>query len=89
MARMPSPSGTRARDAPRPPRGGSGIAGGPFFLAIVCSRLARMDLGALVEPLMGFFSQGIGKAIADALTLIYNLLYPANAPAATPVEIPR
>lgn len=48
-----------------------------------------MDLGALVEPLMGFFSQGIGKAIADALTLFYNLLYPANAPAATPVEIPR
>ena len=34
-------------------------------------------------------AMGIGKAIADALTLIYNLLYPANAPAATPVEIPR
>lgn len=48
-----------------------------------------MDLGALVEPLIAFFSDGIGKAIADALRLIYNVLYPANAPAATPIEIPR
>jgi len=48
-----------------------------------------MDLGAIVEPLIAFFSDGIGKVIADALRLIYNILYPANAPAATPIEIPR
>ncbi len=48
-----------------------------------------MDLGAMVEPLVGFFSQGIGKAIMEFLNVIYQILYPANAPAATPVEIPR
>lgn len=48
-----------------------------------------MDLGALVEPLVAFFSQGVGKAIMDTLTVIYELLFPANAPAATPQELPR
>ncbi|WCZ39866.1 hypothetical protein [Corynebacterium jeddahense] len=48
-----------------------------------------MDLSALIEPVVAFFSQGIGKTIADVLTLVYEVLFPANAPAATPVEIPR
>lgn len=48
-----------------------------------------MDLGTLIEPILAFFSQGVGKAIADALKFLYQLLYPANAPAATPVNIPR
>ena len=48
-----------------------------------------MDLGALVEPLVAFFSQGAGKAFLDLLTVIYRVLYPANAPAATPIELPR
>ncbi|WP_165603583.1 hypothetical protein [Corynebacterium sp. Marseille-P4321] len=48
-----------------------------------------MDLAALIEPILAFFSQGIGKAIADALTFLYHLLFPANAPAATPVPLPN
>ncbi|MCP1387485.1 hypothetical protein M5J20_04700 [Corynebacterium sp. TA-R-1] len=48
-----------------------------------------MDLGALLEPVLAFFRDGIGKAILDALTFVYKLLYPANAEAAHPVEIPQ
>lgn len=48
-----------------------------------------MDLASLVDPLVGFFSNGIGKVIMDVLTFLYELLYPANAPAATPVELPN
>lgn len=47
-----------------------------------------MDLGAVLEPVLGFFREGIGKVILDVLTFLYNLLYPANAESATPVEIP-
>ena len=88
-ALMPWPSGTRARVAPRPSRGGSGPVFFVFFRAMLCSRLAAMDLGALVEPLTAFFSEGIGKAIMDVLSVIYQVLFPANAPAATPQELPR
>ncbi|MDK8880459.1 hypothetical protein [Corynebacterium sp. MSK008] len=48
-----------------------------------------MDLGALVEPLTAFFSEGIGKTIMDILSVIYQVLFPANAPSATPQELPR
>ena len=48
-----------------------------------------MDLGSLVEPLAAFFSEGIGKSIMDVLSVIYQVLFPANAPAATPQELPR
>ena len=48
-----------------------------------------MDFGAMVEPLTAFFSQGIGKTIMDVLSFIYQVLFPANAPAATPQELPR
>lgn len=48
-----------------------------------------MDLGALVEPLVAFSSEGIGKTIMDILSVIYQVLFPANAPAATPQELPR
>lgn len=48
-----------------------------------------MDLGALVEPLVAFFSQGIGKQVLDFLSVIYEVLFPANAPAATPQELPH
>ncbi|AKP09606.2 Hypothetical protein Cp262_1980 [Corynebacterium pseudotuberculosis] len=38
-------------------------------------------------PVMNFFSQGIGRVIADILHAIYSFFYPSNAPAATlPVE---
>ncbi|QYH19074.1 hypothetical protein JKI95_07280 [Corynebacterium aquatimens] len=48
-----------------------------------------MDLGALLEPVLAFFREGIGKTFLDALTFIYKLLYPANAEAAHPIEIPK
>ena len=48
-----------------------------------------MDLGALLEPLVAFSSQGIGKVFVDILEGLYNLLYPANAEAARPVETPK
>lgn len=43
----------------------------------------------MLDPLVQFFSGGIGKVIADVMTALYELLFPANADAATPVEIPK
>lgn len=48
-----------------------------------------MDLAALLEPVLAFFREGVGKALFDALTFVYKLLYPANAEAAKPVVIPK
>lgn len=48
-----------------------------------------MDLAALLEPIMAFFKDGIGKAILDALMKLYELLYPANSDPAKPIEIPK
>lgn len=48
-----------------------------------------MDLDALLEPIQKFFGEGIGKLIADFASLLYQLLYPANAEAAQPVELPK
>ena len=83
-----SGSSWRTREAPSPSRGGRGIFG-CFARAIVCSRLSAMDLTGLLEPVLAFFSEGVGKAIFDALTFVYKLLYPANAEAAKPVVIPK
>ncbi|MCQ9343054.1 hypothetical protein [Corynebacterium kozikiae] len=41
-----------------------------------------MDLNALLQPVVDFFSQGIGAVIARMLQAIFMVLYPANAPAA-------
>lgn len=48
-----------------------------------------MDLAALLEPIMVFFKDGIGKTILDALMKLYELLYPANSDPAKPIEIPK
>lgn len=48
-----------------------------------------MDYSAILEPVLGFFREGIGKTIADAVTFIYRVLYPANSPTARPVLIPE
>lgn len=48
-----------------------------------------MNLDAIVSQLTQFFSNGIGKAIADVLWTVYTFLFPANAEAARPVPIPR
>lgn len=48
-----------------------------------------MNIDAIVTQLTDFFSQGIGKAIADVLWAVYSVLFPANAEAAFPIEIPK
>ncbi|MCT1453137.1 hypothetical protein M3G18_09505 [Corynebacterium sp. p3-SID1145] len=48
-----------------------------------------MNLDAIVTQLTDFFSTGIGKSIADAFWAIYTVLFPANAEAAHPIDIPR
>ncbi len=48
-----------------------------------------MDFAALLEPVIKFFSEGIGKIIADVARAVYEFLYPSNAPAAHPIEIPK
>lgn len=47
-----------------------------------------MDIEALLKPLIDFFSTGIGALIADLARVVYGILYPANAEAAHPLEIP-
>ncbi|MFI5505718.1 hypothetical protein ACFLIN_10340 [Corynebacterium kutscheri] len=36
-----------------------------------------------MNPILEFFSTGIGKVIADVLKVIYTILYPSNADSAT------
>ena len=48
-----------------------------------------MDFNAILTPLGAFFSDGIGKIIFDVLQAIYGFLYPSNADAAYPIEIPK
>ncbi|EIK55399.1 hypothetical protein ACQXZL_04405 [Corynebacterium diphtheriae] len=42
-----------------------------------------MNIDAIVNPLMDFFSHGIGQVIARVLQFLYTFMYPSNAPAAT------
>ena len=86
---MNSPSGTRARVAPNPSRGGRGGWRRRFRDRVICINLGRMNLDAIVTQLTDFFSTGIGKSIADAFWAIYTVLFPANAEAARPIDIPR
>lgn len=48
-----------------------------------------MDFNAILGQAAAFSSEGIGKIIFDVLQSLYALLYPANADAAHPVEIPK
>ncbi|WP_288833202.1 hypothetical protein [uncultured Corynebacterium sp.] len=48
-----------------------------------------MDFAALLEPAIKFFSEGVGKVIADFARMLYEILYPANAEPAHPIEIPK
>ena len=48
-----------------------------------------MNFDAIISQLTDFFSTGVGKTIADVLWTIYTALFPANAEAAFPIEIPR
>lgn len=48
-----------------------------------------MNLDAIVQQLTAFFSDGIGRAIADFFRFIYNILFPPNAGPAERQELPR
>lgn len=42
-----------------------------------------MDLAALLEPVLAFFRDGVGKTLFDVASALYRFLFPANAEAAT------
>lgn len=42
-----------------------------------------MDFNAIINPVLEFFSEGIGEVIANILKALYAVLYPANSDAAT------
>ncbi|MBP3948915.1 hypothetical protein [Corynebacterium sp. Marseille-P3884] len=48
-----------------------------------------MNLDGITAQLTEFSSHGIGKSIAEVLWAIYTALFPANAEAAFPIEIPK
>ncbi|PFG27752.1 hypothetical protein [Corynebacterium renale] len=44
-----------------------------------------MDFNALLEPVIQFFSTGIGEIIANIAKVFYAVLFPANADAASTI----
>lgn len=48
-----------------------------------------MDLAAILEPVLAFFREGVGKVFYDIAAALYKVFYPANAEAARPVELPQ
>ena len=60
-----------------------------LLLGVICTNLIHMNLDVILNQITSFFSHGTGKVIADALWAIYTFLFPANAEAARPVEIPK
>lgn len=48
-----------------------------------------MDIGAMLQPVLAFFNEGIGKVIADVLRALYETFFPANSEGAKPVEVPK
>lgn len=75
-------SGTRTRVAFKPFLIGKGV-----YPLRLCGTVFLMDLNSLLEPVIAFFSDGIGAVIRDVLVALYEILYPANAEAAKPFEI--
>ena len=47
-----------------------------------------MDLNAIMNSIVQFFTTDFGAAIGRVLHAIYTFLYPANAPAAHDVPLP-
>ncbi len=47
--------------------------------------LSTMDFNALLEPVIQFFSTGIGEIIANIAKVFYAVLFPANADAASTI----
>ncbi|WP_179129623.1 hypothetical protein [Corynebacterium pacaense] len=40
-----------------------------------------MDFNAIINPIIEFFSTGVGQIIAQWARVIFDLIYPANADA--------
>ncbi len=76
------PSATRAWVGFSPSRMGSGVAPRPF-----CDILCPMDFNSILAPVIDFFSNGIGAVIRDIAVAAYNILFPANADAATAPQV--
>lgn len=76
------PSATRAGVGFSPSRIGSGVAPRPF-----CDILCPMDFNSILAPVIDFFSNGIGAVIRDIAVAAYNILFPANADAATTPQV--
>ncbi|MEJ5928820.1 hypothetical protein WG915_09385 [Corynebacterium sp. H128] len=47
-----------------------------------------MDINSLMAQAVEFFSHGIGEIIANVMRVFYQVMYPSNAGAAHPVELP-
>ena len=61
-----------------PSRIGRGVAPRLFWTI-----LFPMDFNSILAPVIDFFSNGIGAVIRDIAVTLYNVLFPANADAAT------
>ncbi|WP_296134717.1 hypothetical protein [uncultured Corynebacterium sp.] len=46
-----------------------------------------MDFNSILAPVIDFFSNGIGAVIRDIAVGLYNVLFPANADAATAPQL--
>ena len=46
-----------------------------------------MDFNSILAPVIDFFSNGIGAVIRDIAVAAYNILFPANADAATAPQV--
>ncbi|MDK8496564.1 hypothetical protein [Corynebacterium marquesiae] len=42
-----------------------------------------MDFNSLIEPVVAFFSEGIGAVIRNVLEFVYTVMFPSNSEAAT------
>lgn len=60
-----------------------------FLDRVTCINLDHMNLDGITAQLTEFSSHGIGKSIAEVLWAVYTALFPANAEAAFPIEIPK
>lgn len=48
-----------------------------------CINVLSMDFNSLIEPVVAFFSEGIGAVIRNVLEFVYTVMFPSNSEAAT------
>ena len=71
-------SGVRTRVGFRPSLIGKG--GKP---CLRCIKVLSMDFNSLIEPVVAFFSEGIGAVFRTVLEFVYTVMFPSNSEAAT------